>query len=189
MKKFLLFFLLPLLAIALLASCGSSKSSDDGGTDGDIIKSDKFGYSVLVPDEFKHGKEAGVHHGRESARKSESSGSQQQGESDEECQGYGCDGYEFNICARTMNYIGGTTPEQSVKQSFEMNKSFYGNAKAKMLDDTSYYIIGEKYSKLEAYIEFQLKGKKFTITMNYPVNERDEFEEVVEAVIDSFEVK
>lgn len=170
-KALLLYFFLPVFSLVLLTSCGGDKK-----VDGKVITNEKFGYSVLVPDEFQHGKGGGVH--------TCSAGGSGTSSGDEAGESFSCDGYEFKIIAKVINNY-----DQPIKRSFEMYKSSANVIDAKMLDDESFVVIGKDASKLQAYIECQKKGNKYTITMGYPANEEKEFMDVVDAVVKSFEVK
>ena len=182
MKKSLL-FLLTIVSVAMFASCGgdkkssaSTESSDASAASEEIIKGVKyenkdFGYSVVLPEGFKQQ--------NDDAEMEKSSGGKL----------FLSEGCMIDATATEMNYIGDMTPEKSIDQGIELEKSMKENADVKKIDDISYVSKSQDDFGLRAHYELQKNGKKFMIDMTYPADKKDKFEKDIESLIKSFKVK
>lgn len=163
------FVFLSIISIAAFSSCGGSSDSDEKKKSVKYENQD-FGYSVVLP--------VGFGSSTEEMYEKERGGKLFLGN---DCQ--------IDFTARKMDYLGGTTPEASSKQCFELQKGVYSDAEGEMIDSVTYLVKGSDDFGLRANFQTQKNGNKYMIDFTYPKDKKAQFGKDVDAVIDSFKTK
>lgn len=170
MKKSLLFLSIFafLFVFAGCSSCSSSDASDQENMKEVEYKNTDFGYSLLLPGGFKPQ--------NDDAEMEKKRGGKL----------FLYDGCRIDVTVKKMELSGGTTPERSIKQSFEIQRTTYDNADGEMLDSLSYLVKAVDGDNLNAHAAYMKDDNKYMIDFTYPATKKEKFDKDVESVIKSF---
>ena len=173
MKKSLLFLSIFafLFVFAGCSGCSSSDESVEENMKEVNYKNSDFGYSLLLPGGFKPK--------TDDAEMEKKRGGKL----------FLFDGCRIDVTAKKMELATGTTAEQAIKQSFEIQRTIYDNGQGEMLDSLSYLVRAADSDNLNAHAAFMKYDIKYMIDFTYPSSNKEKFDKDLDAVVKSFKMQ